>query len=691
MEKDPPRSVPERRYFLTGATGFVGRHLVEQLLVRGGTVDALIPEFDVDRLDELRARWGVGVDRVRTVVGDLEQPLLGLRPAEVRRLRGQIDHVVHAAALDQLLSEGRRVASASIRATRNAVYFANTVRPGCFHYVSSCAVAGRYRGVFRENMFEEATDLADPYCATKHVAERIVRKRCAVPWRIYRPGIVVGHSRSGEMDKVDGPYHLFSLLQWLAAVFPSWVPFVGLGGGILNLVPVDFVARAIDHIAHVDGLDGRTFHLVDPKPKSAVDTINVFARTAHTSRIAFDASRAGRVPTPVRRAVVSVPWQLAALVLRRRFGVPARVLALIDWPTEFDSRHARAALAGTDIKVPRLETYADRLWEYWENFLDVDLRTRPALRRVVRGRRVLITGASSGIGRAAAIKLGAAGATVLLVARSADRLDHIRTIIEQQARGVAFAYPTDLSSTEDCDRLAAQVHEDHGGVDILINNAGLSIRRSLELEVTRFQDFERTMRLNYFGALKLILAFVPGMRERRRGHIVNVSTMGVQTSGPHFSAYLASKAALDAFARAAASELIGDRVAVTTVYMPLVKTPMSAPTPFFDYSPALTPGQAADMICDAIVRRPKRVSLTAGTLGEFAYLMAPGTVDSVMNVFYRLFPDTARARGETTEQEATMPALPAPVRRLLAATGLATPPSSSEHARRTQKARGRRR
>jgi len=151
----------------------------------------------------------------------------------------------------------------------------------------------------------------------------------------------------------------------------------------------------------------------------------------------------------------------------------------------------------------------------------------------------------------------------LLVARSAERLKDIRTLIEQQARGVAFAYPADLSSAEDCDRLAAQVHKDHDGVAILINNAGLSIRRSLELEVTRFQDFERTMRLNYFGALKLILAFVPGMRERRRGHIVNVSTMGVQTSGPHFSAYLASKAALDAFSRAAASELVGDRVAVT--------------------------------------------------------------------------------------------------------------------------------
>lgn len=658
------------RYFVTGATGFVGRHLVEQLLARGGSVDALVPDFDLERLAGLRARWGVGADRVRTVVGDLEQPLFGLRPAEVRRLRGRIDHVIHAAALDHLLSDSRRVATASIRSTRNAVQFAHTVNARCFHYVSSCAVAGRYQGVFRENMFEEATDLDDPYCATRHVAERMVRKRCAVPWRIYRPGIVVGHSKTGEMDKVDGPYHLFSLLQWLAAVFPSWLPFVGIGGGSLNLVPVDFVARAIDHIAHVDGLDGRTFHLVDPKPKSAVDTINLFARTAHTSRIAFDASRAGRVPTPVRRAVVSVPWRVASLVLRRQFGVPARVLALIDWPTQFDSRQARAALAGTGIKVPRLETYADRLWEYWENFLDLDLRTRPALRRVVRGKRVLITGASSGIGRAAAIKLGAAGATVLLVARSVERLKHIRTLIEQQARGVASVYPADLSSAEDCDRLTAQVQQDHDGVDILINNAGLSIRRSLELEVNRFQDFERTMRLNYFGALKLILAFVPGMRERRRGHVVNVSTMGVQTSGPHFSAYLASKAALDAFSRAAASELVGDRVAVTTVYMPLVKTPMSAPTRFFDYSPALTPAQAADMICDAIVRRPKRVSLPAGTLGELAYLMAPGTVDSVMNVFYRLFPDTARARGEAGDDEDMLAALPSPVRRLLAAAGL---------------------
>jgi len=285
------------------------------------------------------------------------------------------------------------------------------------------------------------------------------------------------------------------------------------------------------------------------------------------------------------------------------------------------------------------------LWKYWEANLDCDLRHSPALARAVRGKRVLVTGASAGIGRAAALKLGAAGATVLLVARNAERLAAAKSAIED-AGGAAWCYPTDLSSLESCDLLTKRVLDEHGGVDVLVNNAGHSIRRSLELAYDRFHDYERTMQLNYFGALKLILGFVPGMRERGGGHIVNVSTMGVQTSGPHFSAYLASKSAIDAFSRSAASELLADGVSITTVYMPLVKTGMAAPTALWDTYFSLTPAQAADMICDAVVRRPKRVGNPLGLLSELAYLASPSAVDAWMNLFYRLFPDTPAAGGE---------------------------------------------
>ena len=174
------------------------------------------------------------------------------------------------------------------------------------------------------------------------------------------------------------------------------------------------------------------------------------------------------------------------------------------------------------------------------------------------------------------MKIGEAGGEVILVSRTREKLEEVAKQVED-AGGTAHVHPADLSDLDEVDRLAAEVLEQHGGVDVLVNNAGRSIRRSVKASYDRFHDYERTMQLNYFGALKLILAFLPGMRERRSGHIVNVSSIGVQTNTPRFSAYVASKSALDAFSRCVAPEVIGDNVNFTTVFMPLVRTPMIAP------------------------------------------------------------------------------------------------------------------
>jgi short-subunit dehydrogenase len=616
------------RYLLTGATGFIGRHLAELLLARGGSLHALVRESSRSRLDSLREGWEGG-ERVEPLVGDLESPLLGVERERLESLRGQVDHVFHLAALYDMTASPHRLATANVQGTWHAVQLANAIGAGRFHHVSSIAAAGRHPGVFREDMIAEATGLDDPYFHSKHASERVVRAECRVPWRIYRPGIVVGHSRTGAMDKVDGPYYFFDLLRRLAAALPSRLPLVGIEGGELNLVPVDFVARAMDHIAHLEGLDGRTFHLVDPAPKSAGETIDLFARMARAPRMAL------QLRAPSLGRVGALPLRLAGAALHSLFGIPPRLVQNLDWPTRFDCRETTQALAGSGIEVPPLESYAQVLWDYWENELDADLSFSPALARAARGRRVLITGASSGIGRAAALKLGAAGANLLLVARSAERLLHLRAAIERTG-GVAHVHPADLASIEDCDLLTKRVIEEHGGVDVLVNNAGRSIRRSLDLAYERFHDYERTMQLNYFGALKLTLGFLPGMRERRNGHIVNVSSIGVQLGEPRFSAYVASKAALDAFSRSASGELMGDGVAITTVYMPLVRTPMSAPTQLYDLMPELTAAQAAELICNAIVRRPRKVAMPGTVLGEAAYLVAPRLVDASMNAIYRL-------------------------------------------------------
>ena len=185
-----------------------------------------------------------------------------------------------------------------------------------------------------------------------------------------------------------------------------------------------------------------------------------------------------------------------------------------------------------------------------------------------------------------------------------------------------------------------------------MNNAGRSIRRSLKASYDRFHDYERTMQLNYFGALRLILSFMPGMRERKSGHIINVSSIGVQTNTPRFSAYVASKAALDAFSRCVAPEVIGDGVHITTIYMPLVRTPMIRPTRLYDRFPTITPDNAADMICDAIIHRPKRIATPLGTLGQILYAINPKSIDYILNSAYKLFPDSRAARGERRPEEA---------------------------------------
>ncbi len=633
-------------YLVTGATGFIGRHLVPRLLARGGTVHAVVRPSSRDRLGALRADWGTAAERVIAVEGDLAQPALGVAPAARETLRG-VDAVFHLAALYDMTASAEALVRANVAGTEHLLELLDAIGRPRLHHVSSIAAAGRYPGVFREDMFAEAQGLDDPYFRTKHESEARVRAWDG-PWRVYRPAIVVGHSETGEIDKIDGPYVFFKLLQKLRGAFPAWMSLVGIDGGPINLVPVDFVARALDHLAHEPDLDGRAFHLVDPDPPSLGEALNTFARAAHAPEFAVrvDASVANVVPPALRNGLAKLPpvKRITDQVLED-LGIPRRVLGYVDNPTRYDARETQKLLAETDIRVPPLERYAGKLWDHWERELDPDLHRERSLAKAALGKRILITGASAGIGKAAALRIGEAGGTVILVARSPEKLAETKLAIEK-AGGTAHVHSADLSDLESCGRLVEEVIAQHDGIDVLINNAGRSIRRSLELSYDRFHDFERTMRLNYFGALKLILGFLPGMRERGLGHIVNVSSVGVQVNPPRFSAYVASKAALDAWSRCAASEVVEDGVAITTVYMPLVRTEMIAPTKIYEAFPTISTDEAAEMLCDAIIDRPKRVATRLGIFGEVAYAAAPKAMDVLLNTGYRLFPDSAAAKGD---------------------------------------------
>ena len=257
-----------------------------------------------------------------------------------------------------------------------------------------------------------------------------------------------------------------------------------------------------------------------------------------------------------------------------------------------------------------------------------------SLEAAVGGRTVLVTGSSYGIGRATAAQVAQAGATTILVARDEDRLAELASEIAAGG-GAAHAYPADLADMEAIARLADRLAADGHEVDVLVNNAGRSIRRSLADTYDRLHDFERTMRLNYFGAVHLTMALLPGMRERGRGHVVNVSTMGTQTSTPRFAAYLASKAALEAFTRVAAAECLGDGVRFSVVHMPLVRTPMIEPTAAYEGLPALSPEQAGGLIGEALRSQAEYVGPRVGTASEVLSALFPAGANEVLHALYR--------------------------------------------------------
>ena len=643
-------------YFVTGATGFIGRFLVSELVDhRDGPIHVLVRASSLPRMEAMIERWGS--DRVIPVIGDLGSKGLGVDRKTKTALKGKIDHFFHLAAIYDMTADDATNEALNVDGTRHALELATAISAGCFHQVSSVAAAGDYHGTFDETMFAEEQHLPSAYHRTKYESERIVREEATLPWRVYRPSIVVGDSELGTMDKVDGPYYFFPVIKRLRDALPSWLPMMGIDLGDTNVVPVDYVAKAMDHLAHLPDRDGEAFHLVNPEPQSVVEMVNGFCAAAGAPQFATPVDRrvtnAGalafvprsmRPSTLVNGALRSGAVQAALGQTIGRLGVPAEVLSHTNFSAVFDSRRTEQALAGSGISVPVLESYSRMLWNYWEENLDQSTARDSNARKALEGKYVVITGASSGIGQVTALKVAQAGGIPVLVARGKEKLDDLRLTIELRG-GKAHVFPCDLSDLEAIDSLCEQMVAELPSIDYLVNNAGRSIRRSLKLSQDRFHDFERTMQLNYFGAIRLIIGLMPTMRGQDRSHIVNISSIGVQTSPPRFSAYVASKAALDAWSNVVASEVVGDGVTFTNIHMPLVKTPMIAPTKLYDKFPTISPAQAADLVVKALVERPHELNTMLGNAGAIAHTVAPKAAFRVLNMAYHVFPDSAAARG----------------------------------------------
>ena len=636
------------QYFVTGATGFIGKRLVKKLLERkGASVFFLIRKDSEGKVKALREFWGASAARVTPVFGDLTEKKLGVSAEVLKQLKGKVDHFYHLAAIYDLGADAASQIAVNVDGTRNTIELAKAIDSGHLHHVSSIAAAGLYEGVFREDMFNEAENYEHPYFMTKHESEKIVRQECKVPWSVYRPAMVVGDSQTGEMDKIDGPYYFFKLIQRMRQLLPPWLPSIGLEGGRINIVPVDFVVDALNVISHQKDIVQKCYHLVDPVGYRVGDVLDIFSKAAHAPKmnLFINAALLGFIPRSITKGLMALaPVRRVRNAIMTDLGLPEEMLSFVNYPTRFDCRDTLVALKGTGVACPNLKDYAWRLWDYWERHLDPDLHIDRSLRGTVGGKVVLVTGGSSGIGLAAAHKFAEAGAITLICGRDQNKLNE--ACAEAKERGYPFvSYAVDIADAEACEAFVQHVAAEHGGVDFLINNAGRSIRRAIESSYDRFHDYERTMQLNYFGSLRVTTGFLPGMVAKHKGHVVNISSIGVLTNAPRFSAYVASKAALDAWTRCASSEFADQGVSFTTINMPLVRTPMIAPTGLYNNVPTLSPEEAADMIAQACIFKPVRIATRLGITGQILHAALPRVAQIAMNTSFRMFSDSTAAKG----------------------------------------------
>jgi len=524
------------RYIVTGGTGFVGRRVVSRLLDTRpqAQVWVLVRRESLGRFERLAAQWG---ERAKPLVSTL--PQLRVTDEAVTELGG-VDHVVHCAAIYELTAgdaagDGPQRAT-NVEGTRAVIELTRRLE-ATLHHVSSIAVAGDFPGEYTEADFDVGQKLPTPYHQTAFEAELLVRSAPGLRHRIYRPAVVVGDSRTGEMDRIDGPYYFFPILAKLAAL-PSLTPIVLPDTWRTNIVPVDYVVDALVTLLHADGHDGRTFHLTSPRTIGFAGIYRGIAAAAGLPPLRASLPR--WVVAPVLRVGgrAKVWHNMAATQL----GIPAEVLDIVDLKPTVTATETRKALCGSGIDVSKFADYAPRLWRYWAEHLDPARRDDPAGPLV--GKHVIITGASSGIGRASAIAVARRGGCVFALARNGVALDELVAEIRANG-GQAYAFPCDVTDSASVQHTVADILGRFGHVDYLVNNAGRSIRRSVLHSTDRLHDYQRTMAVNYFGAVSMVLALLPHWRERRFGHVVNVSSAGVQARGPKYSSYLPSKAALD--------------------------------------------------------------------------------------------------------------------------------------------------
>lgn len=628
---------------VTGATGLLGKELMKCLLQRNFCIYVLCRPAS-SRIHELCASWR-NMDKadrasVEILWGDITQPNLG-RDATESPFTFQ--HVFHLAGLYDLTATAERLQECNVTGTQYLLDWLDTQGfSGIFHHASSVAVAGDHQGIFHETDVDLGQKHPHPYHASKFAGEQTVRQKPGLRFRIYRPTALVGHSRTGEMDRIDGLYYLFKPIRKLRDLLPRWFPLYSNRKMQVNVLPVDYAARAIDAIAFTDHQDQKTFHIVDPQAPSFQTTFNWLADAAGAPRI--QGKGLGRlIPQDWLNSLGSVQYFRDLFLTDNE--IPHQIVTALNRHVTYDCKQAQAILLSQGIYLPSQEEYLPFVWDYWLRHLDPDRSPTLRHRRHLENKKVLITGASSGVGAAFAAQAARAGAHVLLVARRETELQQVADQIIVRG-GKADIFPTDLSEIAAIDGLIQKVIDTHGTVDVLVNNAAHSIRRDLSESLDRYHDFERVMRLNFFAPIRLIRGFLPKMQEQKHGYIINVLTAGVAMATPRFAAYASSKAALSHLTDTMAVELLSDGVHCAGIYLPWVRTPMMDATGIYKETDAMTPDDAALWIMQAITERKQHV-LNASTRRRWTLnAWVPEQLTRLIHLFSRIYHDDETAHPE---------------------------------------------
>ena len=622
---------------VTGATGFIGRHLVQRLARRSLPVFVLVRAKDGQTAEARLRDLEMAGEGIVLLEGDATTPSLGLSSGEPRDVR--FGHVFHLAALYDMTASDEDLERANVGGTRNLLsWLKERGFDGCFHHVSSIAVAGKHKGDFKETDFSVGQGFAHAYHRTKFESEKLVREAGLSRLRIYRPGAVIGDTRTGAADRIDGFYFGLAVVSALREMLPPWVRIPMPSLGSLPLAPVDKVADAIDALAFAPGHDGKTFHVFDPSSPSLVQALDLASRVARGPRL---------IENRMARKLASIPmlqmlqqtgtFKYYRSEMARELGLPD--LAMESLPrAKFDTAQFEEASAAADVRFPPATEYIPLVWDYYAKNLDPFVDMERVRRRYFADRVVLVTGGSSGIGAALATELGELGATVVVVAR---REKELKGVVERivAAGGKASYVVADLAEMDQCDAATAEVLDRHGRIDVLINNAGHSIRRPASEQLERFHDVERLMRINYFAPARLTRGALPKMREQGFGHIINVLSAGARFPAPMFGGYTASKAALAQFGDTLSAELAHENIHVTSVFLPFVRTPMMEATGKYDDVRAMSAPVASRWILDGAARQRNHVASFIAKAGHGWAVAMPKVVSRALSTVARIYAD----------------------------------------------------